>query len=810
MKFLLGLLLFLTVPFAAADQSVYTDQLNISWQDWSWAPDNLADTSAIHTGTHSILVSPNAAWQALSLHHAAQSTPGFQAITFWINGGANGGQLLQVNATLSGTAKIAYNLPALPKNVWQKVTVPLVSVGAANTTNFDGFWIQDRSGVVQSPYSVDDISLTVRPASVGDLSIYADALATGWTSAGTATVGLGSTTLVHSGTKSMSVTGKAAGDGFYARHAAIDGSLYQTLRLWVNGGPTGGQLLKVTGTASGVAQKSLNIAALAKNTWRQLVIPLASLGVSARGDFDGFKISDRGGLVEPTYYVDDATLSATPATTSTASITVNATTFKAISPYIYGVNSADFAGMGKGFTLTRQGGNRLTAYNWENNASNAGSDYFYQNDGYMGATNEPGWTGRTFVQASVANGAAPLVTVQTVGYVSADKNGGGDVRNTPNYLAVRFKQSLPTKGSAFVYPPNTADAFVYQDEFVSFINQFAKPGLPVMFNLDNEPDLWSSSHPEVHPKPVTYAELMDNNITYAKAIKAVVPSGLVFGPASYGWSGYRTLQGATDANGRDFLSFYLAGMKQAELANGKRLLDALDLHWYPEAVGDGIRIIDPSDSPGLADARIQAPRSLWDPTYVENSWIAQSIGNKPIKLLPDTFSRIASNYPGTKLSFGEYNYGGDNAISGAIAEADVLGIFGRYGVFAAANWQLNASAKAMLAGFKAFRNFDRAGKNFGDQSLPVSGETAASNSVYAALDSTTPGRMTLVVINKSLATTPFAISFTGFNPGNAKAYSITAGNFINPITTAATITGGIVHLNAPQRSVTSIELTAAL
>ena len=499
-----------------------------------------------------------------------------------------------------------------------------------------------------------------------------------------------------------------------------------------------------------------------------------------------------------------------PATNPTASIGVNAGTYTAISPYIYGVNSVDFAGMGKVFTLTRQGGDRLTAYNWENNASNAGADYHYQNDNYMGTTNESGWAGRTFVQASVANGAAALVTVPTVGYVSADKKGDGDVRNTPNYLSVRFKQSKPTKGSAFVYPPNTSDAYVYQDEFVNYIKQFAKPGFPVMFNLDNEPDLWASSHPEVHPAKVTYAELLANNTTYAKAIKAVVPSALVFGPTSYGWGGYRNLQDAPDAGGRDFLSFYLAGMKQAEVANNNvRLLDALDLHWYPEALGDGVRIITPDDSPGLAAARIQAPRSLWDTTYVEDSWITQSLGNQPIKLLPDTFARIAANYPGTKLSFGEYNYGGDNAISGAIAQADVLGIFGRYGVYAAANWNLNASAKAQLAGFKSFRNYDRAGKNFGDRELPVTGETAANNSVYAALDSTTPGRMTMVVINKTLGTTPFAITLTGFTPGTAKAYSVTDGNFITPVVTSVTVSGQVVRLTAPMRSVTTIEVIAA-
>src|SRR4051812_41137171 len=45
-----------------------------------------------------------------------------------------------------------------------------------------------------------------------------------------------------------------------------------------------------------------------------------------------------------------------------------------ISPFIYGVNS-DGMGATEGISLRRSGGNRLTGYNWENNASNAGSDW---------------------------------------------------------------------------------------------------------------------------------------------------------------------------------------------------------------------------------------------------------------------------------------------------------------------------------------------------------------------------------------------------------------------------------------------------
>ena len=44
-------------------------------------------------------------------------------------------------------------------------------------------------------------------------------------------------------------------------------------------------------------------------------------------------------------------------------------------------------------------------------------------------------------------------------------------------------------------------------------------------------------------------------------------------------------------------------------------------------------------------------------------------------------AKIAAHYPGTKLSISEYNYGAGGDISGGIAQADVLGVFGREGLF---------------------------------------------------------------------------------------------------------------------------------
>jgi Glycoside hydrolase family 44 len=488
-----------------------------------------------------------------------------------------------------------------------------------------------------------------------------------------------------------------------------------------------------------------------------------------------------------------------------AFISIRTTGASPISPYIYGANSPDWSKMSVPFTMARQGGNRMTAYNWETNASNAGSDYHFQNDGYMGESNEPGLTVKTFLQGAQEHGAAVIITVPTAGYVSADKKGDGDVRQTPDYLNTRFVKSYAHKPGAFDDPPDTTDHAVYQDEFVHWIEKIKSPQTPVWFMLDNEPDLWGSTHAEIWSHNPTYAEIIQNNIEYATAIKAAAPRSLVFGPANYGWNGFHTFQNAPDANGRDFLNTYLEAMKDAESKAGHRILDVLDVHWYPEAKGGGKRVTDQGNAATDA-ARIQASRSLWDPSYVEDSWIEQATQNKPIQLLPTILGQIAAHYPGTKFSISEYNYGGNTDISGAIAEADVLGIFGRYGLFAASNWGVSPADTAEIAGFNVFLNFDGKGGRFGDQELKLTGETAASDSVYASQDSKHPNRYVIVAINKTAASRAFEFNLHGVSLKSVAAYSITSDSLSKPHETDIQPDGSKIEFAAPPLSVTTIEV----
>jgi len=143
-----------------------------------------------------------------------------------------------------------------------------------------------------------------------------------------------------------------------------------------------------------------------------------------------------------------------------------------------------------------------------------------------------------------------------------------------------------------------------------------------------------------------------------------------------------------------------------------RLLDVLDVHFYPAA--DGLYGGKARVDAAAADLRIRSTRALWDTGYRDESWI-----NETIALIPRLKKWVADNYPGRKISLGEWSFGAETHISGGIATAEALGRFGQQGLDSAFFWMGPKLGTPTFWAFRAYRNFDGKGGRFLDISVPT-------------------------------------------------------------------------------------------
>lgn len=436
---------------------------------------------------------------------------------------------------------------------------------------------------------------------------------------------------------------------------------------------------------------------------------------------------------------------------------------KAISPLIYGTNdNYEHA------TAKRLGGNRITNYNWENNASNAGFDWYHNSDDYVpwqrgvpeNEYNVPGAALKYFHNTSLQQNAYSLITLPMAKYVTADKNGAvglDQIAPSSRWKTIKHHKSTP-----YSLTPDLTDDDIYTDEEVNFLIQnygtsTSARGVKA-YALDNEPGLWFHSHSRMWGSehlPVNF--LMNSSYELAGAVKSLDPNAEIFGPASWGVSEFEDLQGAPDwaslNNGkyRNFISYYLANMKakQDSDANHRRLLDVLTLHWYPQGRRDGLSPFDNGTDYFTNKARMEMTRSLWDPTYIENTWIGEDANkvDQFLPFLPKMQSTIATHYPGTKFAITEYSYMGIGHASGGIAQADALGIFGKQGLYFASYW--GAVIDYIKAGFDVYRNYDGNGGKFGDISVRSVTNDIEVSSVHASIESADESRTHVVAMNKS-------------------------------------------------------------
>ena len=517
------------------------------------------------------------------------------------------------------------------------------------------------------------------------------------------------------------------------------------------------------------------------------------------------------------------TTGAPPASAAGVSLSVDLFAARhAISPDIYGMNGGDPALVAElGTPVSRWGGNASSRYNFTNHTYNTGSDWYFEN-----IVAGPDNTLEAYVQRNRDRGIKQVVTLPMSGWVAKDSPSSPHACGFP---ATRFPSQdsfdqwdancgngrLNNTDLTGAEPTDTsipADASFAGAEVAHLVGRFgsaARGGVPI-YELDNEPVLWSSTHRDVHPQPVSDDELGGKSTATAAAVKSADPRAAVLGPSGWGYcewvaSGVDGCAPGADAaahGGLNLSQWFLKNMKDASTTAGKRLLDYFDQHYYPQISGDR--------TPEANAWRLRSTRSLWDPSYVEESWIGPSgVNAPPLQFIRTMKQWIAQYNPGTKTAITEYNWGALDDINGALAEADVLGIFGREGLDLATIWGEPKPTDPAAYAFRMYRNYDGAGSRFGDVSVSAASTDQGQLAIYGA-QRRCDGALTLMVVNKTGAELGSPLSIAGFGTGKAQRFTYGPGNLSSIVRGAdLPVNRGKVTTTYPANSITLLVLPRA-
>ena len=765
---------------------VFTDNLAEGWNIYEWDSQwDAENSSPVAVGAASLSVEYQQGWGGIIFDSEESfDVDPADELRFQIHGGS-GGQDVGL-FVIDGNDQWTYIETIATSSGWQDYSLNLDSVPFLD--KISGFAVQEFLGNPISPIYLDEIYLQADEGSGGGpdgmgtpgtpiANIYIDDLSEDWQNWSWETEIDFSNSFAESG-QSIMATFQSEYAGIYiSAPEQIRTGEFNQIEFSIHGG-TGGHNLTVNALD---ADRTFLYAFRLQPTgdaWQRYVLSLDEVGDPSY--LTGFVLQNDNGVVGEELYLDNIILSyhepETLPTKSGPSVVVDTALVNGmINEAVYGLNFADEQLASEiDLPVERWGGNSTSRYNYTLDSWNAGSDWYFLN---VAADNDPSQlpaesSVNQLIGKNQQLGADSIITIGMTGYVSSQREKAGsfhvdkygpqqDVEPFDANIGngVRLDGSLITDNDPLDVSMEAGPEFA--KEWVEYLTQTfgtAAEGGVQYYALGNEPMLWNSTHRDVHSEPASYGEVLEKGIAYASAIKQADPTAKVTGPVSWGWTGY--FYSALDAaaggawwenpqdrnanGGQAFIPWYLEEMAAAEQQSGQRLLDFLDVHYYPQ--NDGVALTRDGGSLSTQEARLKSTRSLWDATYVDPTWI-----NEEVQLVPRMQGWIDEFYPGTNLAITEYNFGGIQHISGALAQADVLGIFGAQGVDLATMWGPPDVDDAASFAFRMFRNYDGSsteGGKFGELSLGALSSNTDQVSSFASIRAS-DGALTLMLINKS-------------------------------------------------------------
>lgn len=443
-----------------------------------------------------------------------------------------------------------------------------------------------------------------------------------------------------------------------------------------------------------------------------------------------------------------------------------------ISPYIYGLTLADRdTVIDVRPTVYSWTGEAATRYNIMNDRGwNPGREFYYVNENPFPDSESP--IGDFFALSSVI-GASSSFLLPTLGWVAKDTF-SCSFPDIQQGTCTRGLESTCLSGGTRANPTQTSVAITAED-VADFVRKLKQEGHDIQFlSLMFEPELWGVIHFDVHPECTTYEEILQTYQTYAAAVRDEAPEAELMGPGTCCWEFYfNSAAGELDKakhNNQDFIPWFLQEMRAFDQEEGKRHLDILEIHYFPQELDNDF------DDQVVAEHRLRAHRSLFDPLYPDESYIRE-----PVNLIPRMNGWIDEYYPGTKLAISAWNFGAPNTYNGAMALAEVLGVFGREKLYYATYYpEIEQNSPAFYA-FQMYTNYDGFGGKFGDLALATEVDQPDLISTYASIDSQT-GDLHIILINKVREVQEFEVKldWEGFeSTGDGAIYLYSSWNARN-------------------------------
>lgn len=274
----------------------------------------------------------------------------------------------------------------------------------------------------------------------------------------------------------------------------------------------------------------------------------------------------------------------------------------------------------------------------------------------------------------------------------------------------------------------------------------------IYWNMDNEPEIWGGTHDDVMNDMVSAEDFMQRYFAVAKKARERFPDIKLVGPVPANeWQWYNWFDGTIKADGREYpwLEYFIKRIAEEEAASGVRLLDVLDIHFYPGETA--------------AEDIVQLHRVYFDRNFVypgangvkrvKGGWDNSQNKEYIFGRISDWFTQYLGEDHGVTLGVTETSINSDDSNLNAIWYASLLGEFMKNQVEILTPWDWKHGMWETLFAFNKYRQ-----KSYLQTESSADSQVSAYTTMNDSKDT-----LNVILVNKSITgTTPVRLDFEHF------------------------------------------------